>query len=309
MRVLKFGGTSLQDGAALARMVAIVSARRNPLVVVSAMGKTTDRLDGIAERAAAGRAALARAELERLRLDTLSAAGGLVDARAAAAFADLFRRLSGLLDTSCCGGPRCRDLFLAHGELVSSVVAASALRRAGRNAEVFDVRRVVITDGCAGGASPRFDEIRRRALRCLAPRLSRGPVVTQGFIGSTAAGVTTVLGRGGSDTTATLLGAALGAEAVEIWTDVDGVMTADPRVAPTARPIPRLSYSEAEELARSGARVLHPASIGPVARHGIPMWVRNSRRPAFPGTLIAQADAGERRFPTAETDGAAGFGP
>lgn len=296
MRVLKFGGTSLEDASCLRRVARIVLSGTGPppLVVVSAMGETTDRLVRIFDQAARGRQAEVQAEILRLRRETLARAREFLDLGTRARVGGLFRRLRELGQQ--CGrrrsaSPRARDLFIAHGELISAVVVAAALRKAGGAVAVFDIRRVLITDGEAGRARPQDEAIRRRAARLLVPLLQRQIVVTQGFIGSTARGVTTTLGRGGSDYSASLLGAALAAEAIEIWTDVDGLMSADPRVVPNPRRLPAASFSDAAELARFGAGVLHPATLAPASAGEIPVWIKNSRNPGCPGTLLTSSKA------------------
>jgi aspartate kinase len=190
-----------------------------------------------------------------------------------------------------------RDHFLAHGEMAAGVVVARALAARSLPAVGLDSREIVATDDRFGRAQPDLQETEKRVQERLAPVCERGEIpVAAGYIGSSHAGATTTLGRGGSDYTAALLGAALGAEAVEIWTDVDGMMTADPRVVPGARPIPTISFDEASELAYFGARVLHPLTLAPAIEKGIPVRVRNSRRPDFPGTEIrASVESGTDR--------------
>lgn len=300
MIVAKFGGTSVGDAAAIRRLAAIVSARRSesPVVVVSALSKVTDQLLGLESVESAGfdpaleriierHAALARelelpdAPLQRIREDAASLAQ--------------WNRARGTGPWS----PAERDLVVAHGELWSSRLVTAALERAGVPAGWVDARHVIITDPAFGQAAPRMSSIRNRAARVLGPILEQGAVpVTQGFIGATQDGQTTTLGRGGSDYTASLLGAALGAERVEIWTDVDGVLTADPRIVPNVRLLPEASYAEAAELAAFGAKVLHPATQLPLIEAGIPCLVLNSFAPERPGTRIV---AGARPAPLGDS--------
>jgi aspartate kinase len=192
-------------------------------------------------------------------------------------------------------GVRELDAIASRGELWSSHLIAAALTGAGIPAVWVDVRKIMITDDRFGRASPYAQFLNARAREIIPPVLSGGVVpVTQGFIGATANGVPTTLGRGGSDFTAALLGAALKARRVEIWTDVDGLMTADPRVVPSARTLRVASYEEAAELATFGARVLHPATAVPLVREGIPIVVLNSHRPENPGTTIESRTELER---------------
>ena len=193
--------------------------------------------------------------------------------------------------------PAGRDHFLAHGEMVSSTIAARALATRSVPAVAVDSREVVVTDDRFGRAQPDLQETERRAREKLGRICGEGGVpVAAGYIGSSHAGATTTLGRGGSDYTAALFGAALDSSAVEIWTDVDGMMTADPRVVPAARPIGSISFEEASELAYFGARVLHPLTLAPAIEKGIPVKVKNSLRPELPGTEIlpAAASGGDR---------------
>jgi aspartate kinase len=189
--------------------------------------------------------------------------------------------------------PAGRDHFLAHGEMTAARLVSRALAARSLPAVGVDSREIVVTDDRFGRAQPDLEETARRARDRVAVVCSRGEIpVAAGYIGSSPAGATTTLGRGGSDYTAALLGAALDADAVEIWTDVDGMMTADPRIVADARPIETISFEEASELAYFGARVLHPLTLAPAIEKGIPIRVKNSRRPEFPGTEIRRSVAG-----------------
>jgi len=274
-----------------------------PVVVVSAIGDTTDRLIETLDQAAAGEEARALSGLSRLQRDTERVlrdffAGGspVVEAELVPLFDELARmaRAVAVLRSVPAAG---RDHFLAHGEMAAGVVVARALAARSLPAVGLDSREIVATDDRFGRAQPDLQETEKRVQERLAPVCERGEIpVAAGYIGSSHAGATTTLGRGGSDYTAALLGAALGAEAVEIWTDVDGMMTADPRVVPGARPIPTISFDEASELAYFGARVLHPLTLAPAIEKGIPVRVKNSRRPDFPGTEIrASVESGADR--------------
>jgi aspartate kinase len=282
----------------------VARARKDcPVVVVSAIGDTTDRLIETLDQAAAGEEARALSGLSRLQRDTERVlrdffAGGspAVEAELVPLFDELARmaRAVAVLRSVPAAG---RDHFLAHGEMAAGVVVARALAARSLPAVGLDSREIVATDDRFGRAQPDLQETEKRVQERLAPVCERGEIpVAAGYIGSSHAGATTTLGRGGSDYTAALLGAALGAEAVEIWTDVDGMMTADPRVVPGARPIPTISFDEASELAYFGARVLHPLTLAPAIEKGIPVRVKNSRRPDFPGTEIrASVESGTDR--------------
>lgn len=297
MIVVKFGGTSVGDAEAIARATEIVRGRleRRPLVVVSALGGATNALLTIAEQAASGQLIGAVRGVEALRDRHLEAAAALLAGDPAGD--DVTSELSGAFDElaslaealSVLGHmtPRSLDAIASKGEQISSVLVTAAFRARGLPAEHIDARTVMVTDERFGRAEPRTDRIAESAQRTLRPLLERGVVpVMGGYVGATDQGVTTTLGRGGSDLSAALLGAALGAEVIEIWTDVDGMLTADPRVVPGARLIERIRFDEASELASFGAKVLHPNTIAPAVRLGIPVYVYNSRRPEGRGTLI-----------------------
>ena len=183
--------------------------------------------------------------------------------------------------------PRAMDAVSSLGERINARIVAAHLREMGLSAEAVDATELIITDDRFQQAAPLMEETRARVATTLAPLLDEGvvPIVT-GFIGATSAGVTTTLGRGGSDYSAAILGAALDAAEVWTWTDVDGVMSADPRIVEEARVIPSLSYGEVGELAYFGAKVLHPKTISPVIERSIPVWVKNTFNPEFPGTRI-----------------------
>ena len=263
------------------------------MVVVSAMGKTTNRLVDALEAAVAGDEAGASERISRLRRDTLAIVNEFfgqgadrVSRQIQGDFAELDRMARAVAVLRSVPAAS-RDEFLARGELISSLVAAEALVLYGLAAARLDAREVMVTDDRFGRAQPDFSEIGARARNRLAPLCDSGTIpVLGGFIGATRKGETTTLGRGGSDYSAAILGAALDASAVEIWTDVDGMMTADPRIVPEARVIDRMSSEEASELAYFGARVLHPLTLAPAMEKGIPVRVRNSRRPEVPGTEI-----------------------
>jgi len=295
--VVKFGGTSVGDADAIRRAAAIVAARRErqPIVVVSAMAGVTNALLAIAEQSSRGQLIGAIRSVEALRERHMEQAELLLgDTEECAelcsemsAMIDELAHLTEALNTLGDVTSRSLDAIAAYGEQLSSQLAVAAFRRCGLPAEHVDAREVVITDEAYTRAEPNVDAIGEAAQRLLAPTAREGRIpVMGGFIGATPLGITTTLGRGGSDYTAALVGAALQAEAIEIWTDVDGMLTADPRVVEGARLLDRVGFDEASELASFGAKVLHPMTIYPAVRLGIPVFVLNSRRPDGKGTLI-----------------------
>ncbi len=300
MIVMKFGGTSVQDADALGRLTSIVAGRKDeqPVVVVSALAGVTNTLVGLvpaSQRAERGALETAVAALmdrhERVAAELGFPAEVVSEIRAEAD--RLIRDLEP--HTGIELSPEGTDRLTGVGELWSSRLAAGALAAAGIPGTWVDVREVMATDDRFGRAVPRQGRIRELAQQRFGPLLAAGKVpVTQGFIGRTADGRTTTLGRGGSDFTASLLGAALEARRVEIWTDVDGVMTADPRIVPEARTLKVATYDEVAELATFGAKVLHPATQTPLAELDIPIVVLNARQPELPGTTITTGRELER---------------
>jgi aspartate kinase len=297
--VMKFGGTSVEDAAAIGRTAAIVQGRvkagKTPVVVVSAMAKVTDQLLRVAASAAQGDRTGALAISSRLRArhrdvaaelvkspDQCSALVHLIDQRFDT-LDEILRGLSVLLELT----PRISDLIVSYGERLSSHVVAAAFRERGLDAVRVDAREVVVTDSEFQRAAPIDTLIEKRAHEKLLPLLREHKIpVMGGFIASNEAGVTTTLGRGGSDFTGALIGGALSAETIEIWTDVDGIMTTDPRVCPDALRVKMISFEEAAELAYFGAKVLHPATILPAVKKNIPVAVLNSRNAKCEGTRI-----------------------
>ena len=297
--VMKFGGTSVEDPVAIGRTAAIVAGRvalgKKPVVVVSAMAKVTDQLLRAAAAASIGDRIGALAISERLRCRHRDTAAALVKNTAGcAALVDLIDKKFDSLDEILRGlaailelTPRISDLIVSYGELLSSRIVAAAFRELGIDAAHVDAREVVITDSQFQKAAPLDNLIELRAQAKLLPLIAQGKVpVMGGFIASNEAGITTTLGRGGSDFTGALIGGALQAEAIEIWTDVDGIMTTDPRVCPDALRVKIISFEEAAELAYFGAKVLHPATILPAVKKNIPVLVLNSRNAACEGTRI-----------------------
>jgi aspartate kinase len=300
MIVAKFGGTSVADAEAIGRLIEIIRSRSGcqPVVVVSALARVTDDLLALAQHCGSGDGAALDASVaallerhERIARE-LPGCSAAVDPIAADA-AELRREVIAARDRRL--SPAELDAVAGRGELWSSRLVAAAMVGAGLDADWVDIRQILVTDGRFGRATPYSQVLNQRARDHLKPLVEAGRIpVTQGFIGATATGVATTLGRGGSDFTAALLGAALGAERVEIWTDVDGLMTADPRIVPSARTLPAASYDEAAELATFGARILHPATAQPLAHAGIPIVILNSRHPERPGTTIGPQPELER---------------
>ncbi len=297
--VMKFGGTSVEDAAAIERTSAIVAGRvangKSPVVVVSAMAKVTDQLLRAAAAASLGDRTGALAISSRLRTRHRDTAAELIKDKAGGvalmqlidekfdALDEVLRGVSAILELT----PRISDLIVSYGERLSSRIAVAAFCERGIDAVHADAREIVITDSEFQKAAPLDNIIEKRTAEKLLPLVDQGKVpVMGGFIASNEAGLTTTLGRGGSDYTGALVGGALNAETIEIWTDVDGIMTADPRVCPDALRVKVISFEEAAELAYFGAKVLHPATILPAVRKNIPVQVLNSRNAACEGTRI-----------------------
>lgn len=310
MRVMKFGGTSVKDPEAIRRLARIVRTARDngaaPVVVVSALAKVTDQLIAIATDALAGEADSIAANIDRLRVRHLETAAMVQDAErrkalVAALDADLteLTALTHALVVVRDVSPRLQDAIAAIGELLSSRIVTAALEDAGLPATWVDARRVLITDSDTP-AAPLMDETRARCRALLTPLVEAGRIpILGGFIGATVAGVTTTLGRGGSDYSASIFGVGLGADEIQIWTDVDGMLSADPRVIDRPRAVPKLSFNEASELAYFGAKVLHPSTITPAVAEEIPVRILNSHRPEVPGTLITAEGADDAPLLTA----------
>jgi aspartate kinase len=291
MIVCKFGGTSVQDAEAIRRLIGIIRSRvpERPVIVVSALARITDGLIELARLVELGGTAYGEHLAAMISRHAATAAELEGSDRALEAIHEEAESLRAELDAAAGRRltPRERDAVAARGELWSSRLITAALEGAGIPARWVDVRDVMITDDRYGRATPYTQVLNTRARDRFVPLLESGAIpVTQGFIGATAGGITTTFGRGGSDFTASLIGAALHAARVEIWTDVDGLMTADPRVVGSARTLAVASYEEAAELATFGAKVLHPATAVALVREGIPIVVLNSQRPEQTGTTI-----------------------
>jgi aspartokinase/homoserine dehydrogenase 1 len=301
LRVVKFGGTSVGDAPRIRKVLDIIrdAARESDLVVVvSAMSGVTNKLVEAAAHSEAGNHEAVETIFEELRERHRAVAGALIHS------APLRNRIHHEVEQvfqegeRLCRGTallreltlRARDSICSLGERLSAPLVAAALTECGVKSEAIEATELIVTDSCHGAADPLMDLTRKRCEARLRPLLREAmiPVVT-GFIGATADGMLTTLGRGGSDYSATILGAALNADEVIIWTDVDGLMTADPRLVPGAVTIPEISYREAAELAHFGAKVLHPKTISAVTPCGIPLWIRNTFSPELPGTRITPA--------------------
>lgn len=298
MIVMKFGGTSVESAAAIERVAGIVRSQfaRRPLVVVSAMGKTTNRLLAAAEKAAAGNLSDALRDLEELRAFHRKEAAAVIPKESVAAMDALldnnFESLEGAVQEVARQGnfsPALWDEVASHGERLSSGLVALAFPNFGLPAAHLDARTVLITDSRHTQALPLYSRTYARFKEKAVPLLSNRVVVMGGFIGATSDGVTTTLGRGGSDFSAAIAGAGIEAEEIQIWTDVDGMLTCDPRILPGGRVVKVLSFSEAAELAYFGAKVLHPSTVQPAVEKNIPVRILNSRRPESQGTRIVSA--------------------
>jgi len=292
MIVLKFGGSSVADAACMRQVAGLVQAAlpKAPLVVLSAMGKTTNGLFDAAKAAESGDLAEAMSRQRVLMAAHRKAAEELFDGAVPEALDGVLTDLFGELELLLRGvamlrelSPRSMDAIASLGERLSTRIFAAFVGGAW-----VDARSVLRTNEVFGEAVPQPGMIQTLAAAHLQPQLGAGrAVVTQGYIGATEDGLTTTLGRGGSDYSAALFGAALAAEEVQIWTDVEGVLTCDPRIVPEALPIPDLSFAEAAELAAFGAKVLHPATIQPAVEAGIPVTVRHTQKPEGRFTTIS----------------------
>ncbi len=296
--VMKFGGTSVEDARAMERTAAIVAGRRGrglrAVVVVSAMAKVTDQLLAAAAASGRGDKLSAVAISQRLRTRHVDTAAQLVRGDRFAALHGVlgteFDALDDLLRGIAAVGeltPRTNDLVVSFGERMSSRMVAEAFADRGLDGVHVDARTCIVTDATYGKAMPQEAAIERKLTELVLPLIEAGKTpVMGGFIGSNAQGITTTLGRGGSDYTAALVGGGLHAGAIEIWTDVNGIMTTDPRICPDALRVKTISFEEAAELAYFGAKVLHPATILPAVQKSIPVYVLNSRDAANEGTKI-----------------------
>jgi len=296
MIVMKFGGTSVEDAKAIHRAGEIVKGRERdrPVVVVSAMARITDQLLSMARAAGAGDRKTALKLSRALRERHYETAGELLGTALFTQFhgelGSDFDALDELIRGIAAVGeltPRTTDQVASFGEVLSSKIVAAAFSAQGLSSSLVDSRECIVTDANYMRAAPLLEETNENFKAVVQPLLDQGRIpVMGGFIGANKAGVTTTIGRGGSDFSAAIVGAGLNAERIEIWTDVDGMLTTDPRICPDARRIKVISFDEAAELAYFGAKVLHPATVLPAIQKNIPVFVLNSRNPGCDGTKI-----------------------
>lgn len=299
MIVMKFGGSSLESADALKRMTSIVTSQleRKPVVVVSAMGTTTDQLAAVSRDAERARGYEVWRQIKELQEYHLNEAQQIVkesslewiEVSLRRQFRDLHLTLLGISDEGRPLTPAMRDEILSYGERISSEIVTAALQSAGIPTVHVDSRQLILTDANHTQAAPLQWETYAKIRRVI-PILGRDRVVVMGgFIGATEEGATTTMGRGGSDLTATLVGAGIAAGEVQVWKDVDGMLTCDPRVSAKGHCVKSVSYAEADAMAKSGAKLLHPDTVSPVLRQRIPIAIHNSRRPKSEGTIIGPA--------------------
>ena len=298
MIVMKFGGTSVAGKNEISRAVEIIASRLNkkPVVVVSAMSKVTDLLYKLAEAAASKQTDLCEELLNELRTRHIRTAEDLLEGKAGyllpalSCVNEICDGLATTVGAVCALGElsdRSKASIVSNGELLSSSIIAHVMNAAGIRTEQVNARDMIITSGDVMNGEPDLASIQDRVPGIIEKAFEgNDAVISQGFISRSKDGVNTVLGRGGSDYSASLIGMAINAEAIEIWTDVDGVLTADPRVVEGALRLSRLSFEEAAEMAHFGAKVLHPQTIEPAVRKNIPICVLNSKNPECEGTLI-----------------------
>lgn len=294
MIVMKFGGTSVQDAGAIRRVAEIVRrhAERKVLVVVSACAGVTDQLVRLSQaierrdEAAIGKIKETLIDKHKMEAQTLTLS---------AEEKEQLERFNGEFERCVNGAsilrevtPRTHDRLLSFGELWSSVLTLSAIRQTGQSISWLDARTVITTDNAYNAAHPQTDALPLQVQQKIIPALERGIVITQGFLGATRDGHTTTLGRGGSDYSASLLGASLKADEIQIWTDVDGILTTDPRLVHVARQLTHVSFDEATELSQFGAKVLHPKTVLPAIQKNIPIRVLNTFNPSNAGTCITR---------------------
>jgi bifunctional aspartokinase / homoserine dehydrogenase 1 len=296
--VMKFGGTSVGNAERFRQCAAIVSeaAKRDRIVVVvSAMAGVTDLIFKTIEAARHGDSSATAANLQKFEKVHRELIGNLFEPQHQAAAIDFIAEVISQLQNACHALSALRsdisaqtaDSLVALGERISAWALAGYLQQTGSKARFVPAEDVIVTDSNFGNAAPDIAETRNKCLQALRPLLDEGVVpVVAGYSGANAQGKLTTLGRGGSDYSATVIGAAAGADEVWIWTDVDGVLTADPRICPDAATLPEISFEEAIELAYYGAKVIHPRAAYPAAEAGFPVWIRNSFRPEVSGTKI-----------------------
>ena len=299
--MMKFGGTSVANAEAIARTISIVKGRldRKPVIVVSALSKVTDLLYRISDSAEARDRKTANGYIDALAERHTALARELLQGsplcdEACAKVTEICGELRDFVGAVCSLGEltdRSKARIISRGEWLSSNIICHAMNARGIVTHFMDAREMIITSDTYMKGEPDMSEISRRVPEVVAEAYEGADaVITQGFMASTLKGETTVLGRGGSDYSASLIGMALDAERIEIWTDVDGVRTADPRIVPNTRNISRISFEEAAEMAHFGAKVLHPMTIEPAVMKNIPVYVLNSMNPEGEGTAILQND-------------------
>ncbi|MBP8975993.1 MAG: lysine-sensitive aspartokinase 3 [Bacteroidetes bacterium] len=297
MIVMKFGGTSVEDAKAMNNVISIIQKAQpqQPIVVLSAISGATTTFMKAASMSLDGQLDEAHARLNQLLERHIAIAENLIDDRPTIQQLILsFKRRFEELKNICHGiallgelTNRSLDAIASIGERLSTLILAEAMEQRGLPVELVDARTFMITNDNFTAAMPLFDIVNEKVREIFPPLLQSGKIpLTQGFIGTTSKGITTTLGRGGSDYTASIIGASLGAKEIQIWTDVDGVLTADPRIVPNAQKLDTISFNEASELAYFGAKVLHPSTILPAIEKNIPVIVLNSKHPENTGTRI-----------------------
>ncbi len=296
MIIMKFGGTSIEDAKSIRAVVELIKReqKQQPIVVVSACAGVTDQLLHIADLAAQGKQKEANAEVSNLAVRHIDIVNNLLSWEAVKhveqAIRSYTQELTHLINGVAILGeltPRSMDTFASYGEQISSFIIHHYMQEQKINSYLMDAREIMITDNESTQASPMMALIEQKARELVQPKIRAGyTVLTQGFIGATKDGITTTIGRGGSDFTAAILGSALHAEEIQIWTDVDGILTADPNIVKEAKKNRVMSFDEASELAYFGARVLHPSTILPAVEKNIPVRILNSKRPISSGTTI-----------------------
>ncbi len=302
MIIMKFGGTSVANFEAITRAIFIVGGRldRKPVVVVSALSKVTDLLYRISDAAAARNASEARNLMSELRTRHVNLASDLLEQspalkeNAVTRVNSICDSLEELVNAVCAVGElsdRNKAIIISNGELLSSTIICFVMNAKGIRTNFIDARKMMITSNEYLKAEPDVNEIVARVPEIVGEAFKgMDAVITQGFIGSNHTGEQTVLGRGGSDYSASLIGMALDAECIEIWTDVDGVRSADPRTVENTKYLEKISFEEAAEMAHFGAKVLHPLTIEPAVKKNIPIYVLNSMNPSGKGTAILRSE-------------------
>ena len=296
MIVMKFGGTSVENAEAICRLTGIVTRdrKRKVIVLVSACAGATNQLLRIGTLASEGASHEAVELVDALAVRHKKIITDLFEddtvqllSTTISSFADELKALVNGVSVLGELTPRSLDTFASYGERMSSLIIHHHFLKSGLQSTFVDARSFMITDNSFTKAIPNFDVVKRKLAELVVAPLEKGEVVmTQGFIGSTPQGITTTIGRGGSDYSAAIVGALVKAEEIQIWTDVDGILSSDPSIVKNAKKIKVMSFNEAAELAYFGARVLHPETIRPAVERNIPVRVLNSRRPEYGGTLI-----------------------